>query len=246
MSDHLQLLIATVNFLPQDEHHLKPHATHTGPKARQHQGDTSMETGTGCHLLPWCRRRHQAKPSQLLGDPRGWGRGRAAAAQRELLSAQGWGTHATCTSMIINTACCCSSTTCKANTWKKCPTTFPLTNKNPTSNPPNTCCHCSALNKAVRNTWVQCSGLFLLHSSKHNSPGVVCVPCPRQRTERGGKEPVWEHHHQAAQGLCFTPEEDGAAAQPGTSTGTCSPEVATGKMLLAEANGDNFTSPNAS
>lgn len=181
MSDHLQPLITAANFLPQDEHHLKPRVTPTGPRARQHLGDTSMETGMGCHLLPWCRRRHQPKASQLLGDPQGWGQGRAAVAQWELLSAHGWRTHATCTSMIINTAWCCSSTTCKASTWKKRPTTFPLSKK---TTPPNMCCHNSALNKTVKNTWVQCSGLFLLCSNRHDSPVVVCVSCPCQRTER--------------------------------------------------------------
>lgn len=145
------------------------------------------------------------------------------------------GSHATCTSLITNTARCCSSAACKASRWKKsvqqpsatpqspwCASESPSScssNQKTTSNPPNTCCNRSALNKAVRNTWVQCSGLFLLHSGGHHAPAVVYVPRPCRGAARGGMEPVWDHR--AVQGSHFTHEEDArAGAQPGTSVGS--------------------------
>lgn len=178
--------------LPQDEHRLKPHATHTGPRARQQLGDTSVEMAVGC-LLPQDKRGDQPKPCQLLGDPQGWGWGRAAAARQELLSAQGWGGH-----MDLHQPDKRSSLPlqCHWQRWKKCPTILSNTTvtlvsptvttcsshqKTTICNPLNTCCNSSAPNKVVRNTWVQCSGLFLLHSCGHHAPQWCTSPAQAER-----------------------------------------------------------------
>lgn len=141
----------------------------------------------------------------------GWGQHRATTAWRELLSARGWGVPVpTCTSLITNTAPHCSNTAYKASRWKKCPTTLCNTavtllssgapkqscpsNQKTTSNPPNSCCSSSALNKAIASTCVQHSGLFLLQSGQTSRPSSgthpLSVPRDRKRWHRAGAGPV--------------------------------------------------------
>lgn len=194
----------------------------SSPPMEQEGGETSPNPATSWET---CRAGDRAEPQQH-------------SERQKPLSAGAGGSHActrTCTGLITNTARCCPNAACKASRWKKRPTTLSNTtvtlarsgdpkqscpsNQKTTSNPPNTCCNSSALNKALRNTQAQSSGQFLLHSGGHHAPAVVHVPCPWRGTVRGGTEPLWDHR--AAWGLCFLHGEDArAGAQPGIPVGS--------------------------